>query len=376
MLVSESHRDGLEDASPALPDATVSTHVSYSLSAGLIDRLAGLNIGLAFSSYQSGLLYMLGSHPEQGTQLHQSVVAKPMGLAVGVDGTLVVAGPNTITRYRDALAPGQRINDTFDACYMPRETWLTGGIDTHDVAIDADGRVLFVSTAFNCLATLSAAHSFAPVWRPPFISALVNEDRCHLNGLAMADGRPAFVTAVSRSDTIDGWRDRRDGGGVVIAVPDGDIVCAGLSMPHSPRLHEGRLWLLNSGTGELGRVEDGRFEPVAFCPGFTRGLALHGNLAFVGLSKPRHQRFEGLPLDRRLSDRNSAPWCGIQVIDLDRGVCVDWFRIDGAVSELYDVAVIPGRRCPMAVSLSSADATDLITIDEGLPGPAGADRSI
>ncbi|MCB1575651.1 MAG: TIGR03032 family protein, partial [Xanthomonadales bacterium] len=212
-----------------------------------------------------------------------------------------------------------------------------GGLAIHDVGVGDDGRVYFVNTSFNCLATTSDRHSFVPVWCPPFIDALVNEDRCHLNGLAMRDGRPAYVTAVSRSNTIDGWRDRRDGGGVVIDVATDRIVCEGLSMPHSPRWHDGQLWLLNSGTGELGVVAGlesgtGRFEPRAFCPGFLRGLAFHKGHAFVGLSKPRHQRFEGLPLDARLAAADSEAWCGLQVIDLASGACADWFRIDGDVT--------------------------------------------
>jgi uncharacterized protein (TIGR03032 family) len=358
-----------EEAGPREASPPEQAQADYSLSSGLIARLARLNVALAFSSYQSGLLYMLGSHAERGAQLHQSVVKKPMGLAVdGPDG-LVLADGNTITHYRNVLSQEERINHIFDACYVPRTTWLTGGLDAHDVGIDADGRILFVNTAFNCLATVSSVHSFEPVWRPPFISALVNEDRCHLNGLAMDGGRPAFVTAASRSDTIDGWRDRRDGGGVAVDVATGEIICTGLSMPHSPRVHHGRRWLLNSGTGELGFVtDDGRFEPRAFCPGFTRGLAFHGNLAFVGLSKPRHERFEGLPLDRRLADADSDGWCGIQVIDIDSGACVDWFRIDGGINELYDVAIIEGHRCPMAVSPNSDDATTLITFESSLPG--------
>jgi uncharacterized protein (TIGR03032 family) len=342
---------------------------SYSRSPGLFDRLTRQGVALAFTSYQSGLLYMLGSSAEQGPQLHQSGTVKPMGLAVGTDGELILATGNAIVRYRDVLKANQRINHTFDACYVPRTLHMTGELDAHDVCVDEDGRIIFVNTRFNCLATTSDTHSFAPVWRPPFISALVDEDRCHLNGLAMDRGRPAFVTAVSCSDTIDGWRDRRADGGVVIEVSSGEIACSGLSMPHSPRLHRGELWLLNSGTGELGVVTaGGRFEPRVFCPGFTRGLAFHGNLAFVGLSRPRHQRFEGLALDQRLRDADSEPWCGFQVIDLDRGICVDWFRIDGDVAELYDLAVIAGHGCPMAVSLSSADAFTLITIDDTPPG--------
>lgn len=157
------------------------------------------------------------------------------------------------------------------------------------------------------------------LWKPPFISSLIDEDRCHLNGLTMEDGRPAYVTAVSRSDTIDGWRDRRSSGGVVIDLRTDRIVCEGLSMPHSPRLHQGELWLLNAGSGELGVVSrprgndgPGRFEPRIFCPGFLRGLAFSENLAVVGLSKQRHRRFEGLALDERLQSADSKAWCGVQ----------------------------------------------------------------
>jgi uncharacterized protein (TIGR03032 family) len=335
--------------------------VSFTRSPGLFDRLARHGISLAFTSYQSGILYMLGSSAEHGPQLHQSGASKPMGLAVGPQGELVLATSSAIMQHRNALQPHERINHIFDACYVPRTLHVTGELDAHDLGIDAQSRVMFVNTRFNCLATTSDTHSFTPLWRPPFVSALVDEDRCHLNGLAMDQGRPAYVTAVSRSDTIDGWRDRRDDGGVVIDVATGEIVCSGLSMPHSPRLHRGALWLLNSGTGELGVVADGQFEPRVFCPGFVRGLAFHDNLAFVGLSKPRYERFEGLALDQRLKDADSEAWCGVQVIDLDRGTCVDWFRIDGSVTELYDLAVLKGPRCPMAISLAAPEAGSFVT---------------
>lgn len=125
----------------------------------------------------------------------------------------------------------------------------------------------------------------------------------------MVEGRPAWVTAVSRSDTIDGWRDRRHDGGVVIDVETGEIACAGSSMPRSPRVHSDELWLLNSGTGELGVIDEDAFEPRVFCPGFVRALAFHENLAFVWLSKPRYARFEGLALDQRIREADLSPWC-------------------------------------------------------------------
>ena len=245
------------------------------------------------------------------------------------------------------LEPDQRVNKVFDACYVPREIYVTGEIDAHDVGQLADGRPVFVNTLYNCLATPSERHSFTPIWKPPFISKIVKEDRCHLNGLAMEDGVPRYVTAVSKSDTIDGWRDRRFDGGILIDVATGETVIGGLSMPHSPRIYGGKLWLLNSGTGEIGWIERGasaeesKFHALVFCPGYVRGLAFHGKYAFVGLSKPRYRRFEGLALDRKLAEADSEAWCGVQVIDLNTGACVHWFRIDGPVAELYDVGVVP-----------------------------------
>ncbi|MBO9461692.1 TIGR03032 family protein [Labrenzia sp. R5_0] len=342
--------------------------VTYSMSGGLVGLLASLKISVAFSSYQSGKFYLLGRNPEGGLMVNEQFFRQAMGIHVS-GGTIYLATLSEIVRLENVLEPNQRINDTFDACFVPRAAHVTGALDAHDLGIDRDGRILFVNTRFNCLSTISERHSFRPVWTPPFVSRIIDEDRCHLNGMAMRDGRPAFVTAVSRSDTIDGWRDRRADGGVVVEVETGRIVCQGLSMPHSPRWYRGRLWLLNSGTGELGSIvpadgdSEGRFEPLTFCPGFLRGLSFHGRYAFVGLSKPRYQRFEGLALDERLRVADSEPWCGVQVIDLDTGACVEWFRIDGAVAELYDIGVLPGVTCPMSLGFGSEELMNLVTVD-------------
>lgn len=345
--------------------------VEYSLSGGIIQRLIGMKCALAFSSYESGLLYMLGANPQGTAQLHQSAMPRPMGLFVDKAGSLYLAGEAQIVRFENVISGDQRINQIYDACFMPRTVHLTGRVDAHDIGVDEAGNAVFVNTRYNCLATLSKKHSFSPIWRPDFISDIIDEDRCHLNGLAMRDGKPAFVTAVSRSDTIDGWRDRRADGGVVIDVASNEIVCEGLSMPHSPRWHSGKLWVLNSGTGELGYIDMpknkarmGKFVPVAFCPGFLRGLSFHEGFAFVGLSRPRYKRFEGLALDQRLMEADSEAWCGVQVIDTQTGTCVDWFRIDGDIRELYDVEIIAGYNCPMAVSPNSPDSFSLITIDQ------------
>jgi uncharacterized protein (TIGR03032 family) len=229
--------------------------------------------------------------------------------------------------------------------------------------------VIFVATLFGCLATLIERYSFTPLWRPPFLSKLAAEDRCHLNGLALEVGLARYVTVVSPSDVTDAWRDRRRDSGCVLEVPSGRVLAAGLSMPHSPRVYRRRLWLLNSGTGMLGSIEPsgGTFVPLAFCPGFLRGLAFSGDFAVVGMSRPRHDKtFGGLALDQELAKRGTDARCGLHVIDLRTGDTVHWVRLEGMVSELYDVAVLPGVTRPTLFGFKSDEIQRTISVgDQG-----------
>lgn len=330
--------------------------------------LAGTGGSLAFTTYQAGKIFFLGTRPDGRLSVFERTFARAMGLAASDDGrSLALATHYQIHRFDNVLPPGQANEEGFDALYAPHAAWVTGDLDVHDVGFGADGRPVFVNTLFGCIAAASDSHSFRPLWRPRFISRLAAEDRCHLNGMAMKEGRPLYATAVSRSDVADGWRDRRADGGVVIDVASGEIVADGLSMPHSPRLHGGRLWLLNSGTGELGYVdlEAGRFEPVAFCPGYARGLAFAGRHAVVGLSLAREKRtFSGLALDEALAARDTAPRCGLAVIDLASGDMTDWVRLEGVVRELYDVAALPGVRRPSAIGFRTDEIKYVISIEE------------
>ena len=300
--------------------------------------------------------------------MFERTFARSMGLGVSEDGrSLLLAMQDRIQRFDNVVAAGQATNDGYDAVYAPHAAWVTGDLDTHDVGFGTDGRPLFVNTLFSCLAAVSDDHSFRPVWTPPFVSKLAPEDRCHLNGLAIDAGVPRYVTAVSRSDVSDGWRDRRADGGIVVDVASGDVVVEGLSMPHSPRLRDGRLWLLNSGTGELGfaNMTTGEFEAVAFCPGYARGLAFVGKHAVVGLSLARDDRtFAGLPLDDALRQRNADPRCGLVIFDIERGEMLAWVRIEGVVRELYDVAVLPNVGRPSLVGFKSDQVRYLISIDD------------
>lgn len=280
--------------------------------------------------------------------------------------TLYLSSLYQLWRFENALEIGQSYNG-YDRLFVPQLGYLTGDLDIHDLVIDNSGRLVFVNTLFSCLATVSEEHSFIPLWQPPFISKLAAEDRCHLNGLALREGKPRYVTAVSQSDVAEGWRDRRVDGGCVIDVQSKEVILSELSMPHSPRWYRETLWLLNSGTGELGYVdlETDKFEPVTFCPGYLRGLAFQGDFALVGVSKPRENRtFSGLPLDKKLQEKDMQARCGVLVIDLRSGYIVHSLRIEGVVSELYNVAVLPGVKQAMAIGFQNDEIRRVMSIGE------------
>jgi uncharacterized protein (TIGR03032 family) len=298
---------------------------------------------------------------------HERLIEHCQGL--WTDGqTLWTSARFMLWRFVNALRPGETTPGGADRKFVPREGRVTGRIDMHDIAIGDVGGArgpIFVNTLFGCLATVSETASFRPLWQPKFLSALVPEDRCHLNGLAMDGVRPAFVTAIGRSDVADGWRDHRRGGGVVVDVASNEIVASGLSMPHSPRVYDGKLWLLNSGTGELGTIDrsNGAFTPVCFCPGYARGLAFIGRFAVIGLSKPRDHTFNGLALDDRLAAKGAAARCGLLVVDLASGAAIEWMRFDHTITELYDVAVLPQSRQAEAVGFVADDIQREVAVE-------------
>ena len=339
------------------------------LSSGFSDWLASVDACLSLTTYQAGRLFFIGRRGDGGVRAHERMIEQCQGL--WTDGqTLWTSGLYMLWRFENMLRNGEVTPTGADRKFVPVEGRVIGGIDTHDIGVgDVDGarRPIFVNTLYCCLATISETASFRPLWRPSFLSALVPEDRCHLNGLAMDGARPAFVSAVSRSDVADGWRDRRHDGGIVIDVASSEIVASGFSMPHSPRLYDGKLWLLNSGAGEFGVVDpvDGTFTPVCFCPGYARGLAFIGRYAVIGLSRPRHsQTFAGLALDDRLSENDAVARCGMLIVDIDSGNAVEWVRFEHTIDELYDVAVLPRVRAAEAIGFKSDDIKREITVEQ------------
>ncbi len=333
--------------------------------------LSELGLSVLVSTYQAGKLVVLRAD-EGRLNSHFRAFARPMGLAAD-GGRLAVGTAMTIDEFLDVPAAARRIDmidmpGKYDGCFLQRLSHVTGDIRVHEMAWAGD-ELWFVNTAFSCLCTLGgAAFSFVPRWLPPFISALAPEDRCHLNGLGLRDGAPRYVTALGEADTPGGWRANKRDGGIVVDVQTGRVLARGLSMPHSPRWHDGRVWVLESGTGGLGTVDPdtGRYESVATLPGFTRGLDFAGPFAFVGLSQVRETAvFGGLPITASLAERS----CGLWVVDTRDGRTVGFLKFEDAVQEVFAVQLLHGLRFPDVVNDDPRLlATTYILPDDALAG--------
>jgi uncharacterized protein (TIGR03032 family) len=325
--------------------------------------LGQLGVSLLVSTYQAGKVLVVGVH-EGAVVFSFHNFEQAMGLAVGTRRQVWVL------RSAPDIAPRVEPAGRHDACYLTRSALFTGSIHVHEMAW-AGEELWVVNTLFSCLCTLSEEYSFVPRWRPPFISALAAEDRCHLNGLALEAGRPRFVTAMAEVDTAGGWRPTKATSGCLIDVPSGAVVARGFAMPHSPRLHDGRLWLLDSGHGRLSVLDAaaGKAEPVAHLTGYTRGLAFHGPYAFVGLSKIRETSvFGGIPI----AEHRERLRCGVEVVDVRSGRVVAGLQFHSGVDEIFDVRLLPGVRCPvLSGPLPEADGAQtiwLVPAPQPLPG--------
>ncbi len=348
--------DGPGQPPSAAPSEGPSAPLRSVHSANFPDLLDQLGISLLITTYRTGKLVFLRAHAGL-LNAHCRALPGPMGLALH-DNRLAIGGPWAIWEFHNMPLIARRLPPAgrHDACFVPRLMHVTGNVQIHEMAW-VGGELWFVNTRFSCLCTRTQRcplnqcadddlrYSFVPHWRPPFVSALAPQDRCHLNGLALVDSRPRFVTALGLSDAPEGWRAHKKDGGVLLEVPGGAVVSQGLSMPHSPRWHDGRLWMLESGRGGFGVVDlaTGRYQAVTELPGFTRGLDCVGSLAFVGLSQARETaNFSGLPITEPSRTRH----CGVWVVDLRSGQTVAWARFEDQLPEIFGVQVLPGVRYP------------------------------
>ena len=321
--------------------------IRYEYSLSLVPLLQQANCSILVTTYQAGKLVVIGTD-SAGLALGFYNFDRPMGLAVRPE-RLALASRDCVWHLRAAPDVARRLEPAghFDQLFAARSAAISGDIQAHEAAWAGDS-LWVVNTLFSCLCTIDTEYSFIPRWHPPFISELAAEDRCHLNGLALVNGRPKFVTFLAPSDTPRGWRPVKSTSGCVMDVASGEIVISGLCMPHSPRVHNDRLWLLNSGRGQLCRSEPaaGRIETVAELPGYARGLACHDRWAFVGLSKIREtSTFGGVPI----AERKDELKCGLAVIDLATGRLAARLEFVEGIDEVFDVQVVPGVRLPAII---------------------------
>ena len=343
--------------------ATAAVEFRYTQTESFVELLHQLGASLLVSTYQANKLLVVRAQ-RTGISTLVRTFDRPMGLAVARD-RLALGTRNQVWLLRNApdIAPRVEPVGTHDGCYLPRSCHVTGDIGVHELAW-AGEELLIVSTRFSCLCTLQPDYSFVPRWRPPFITALAAEDRCHLNGLDVVDGKPCYVTALGATNEKDGWRAGKATGGIVMDVPSGEVIARGLCMPHSPRWHGGKLWVLESGTGELQVVEpSGKRTAVAGLPGFARGLAMVGRWGFIGLSKIRPtSAMAGVPL----AERRDELKCGVAVVDLEAGRVAAFLEFQSAVEEIFDVQILPGIRFPEVIGFQKDEVNHTFVVP---PGP-------
>lgn len=330
--------------------------------------LAEVGCSLALTTYQAGKVILISSDGERLIQLPRTF-EEPMGLAVDGDRMAVATKDSIVLLANEPrLAPTYpRQPRTYDALFVPRSVHFAGSLAIHDMVWTEQGLV-GVNTLFSCLFQLDPLHSFRPVWRPPFVSALAPEDRCHLNGLAAVDREIRYATALGRTDVAGGWRADKERGGVLMHVPSGEILLDGLAMPHSPRVYDGVLYLLLSSTGELVAVEvprdgegsDLRYEVVNRVPGFARGMARAGDYLFVGTSLIRKQHTFG---DLGIAGRKDLA-CGVTILHLPSGAIVGGLEYLRSCEEIYDVQALPGLKRPGLLGLHDETHKQALSMPE------------
>lgn len=303
------------------------------------ELLRSLNLSLLVSTYQAQRILAFSPRPDKLFMLMR-IFDRPTGMAIH-QGELALGAKNKIWFLRDTgeVRDLEGNLQPYDVCFAPRKAYVTGDIAAHEMAY-VNGALQIVNTRFSCLCTVDDNNSFIPGWRPRFITELVPEDRCHLNGIAVDSSGIRYLSALGETNVKEGWRPTKADGGIIIDFKSGEIVSRGLSMPHSPRLYGGHLWILNSGRGELEVVDSktGKRQSIIRLPGFLRGIDFHKNLAFIGVCKIREKKtFGNLPIESMFPELE----CGIYAVNVQTSSIVGFIRFTKGIEELFDVKILP-----------------------------------
>ncbi len=311
--------------------------------------LVDLNLTLAISTYQAGKVIFISAIDESTISQLPRDFNKPMGICLK-NNFLAIASLGEISIFKNIpeLAkdyPPQP--KTYDSLFFPRATYYTGMVDIHDIAFTKN-ELIGINTQYSCICKIDQNFSFTPFWKPNFITELVPEDRCHLNGMAMVDDEPLYVTALGQTNFAEGWRSSKTNGGVLIHVPTNKIVLENLAMPHSPRVYNGFVYVLLSATGQLLKYDpqNGRHEIISELGVFVRGMQIFENYFFIGFSKIRKSSsgFKDLPIAEKAVD------AGILIYDLNKNEIIGRVQYENSVDEIYDVSVILNSSRPGIVT--------------------------
>ncbi len=341
------------------PSAPVSTPIlpaaspfSCSHTSTFPELLEQLGCSLILSATHTGRIMLLSSTTEKVIQLPRAFM-QPTGLAVS-GHRLAIATQNQVIVLANAphLASAYPNKpNTYDALYVPRASYYSGELNIHDMSWGDEG-LWAINSRFSCLSLMNDEYSFIPRWQPPFIASLAPNDACHLNGLAMEQGEPCYVTALGSSSHSQGWRAQKMNGGMLFDVKAQRCLVEGLSMPHSPRLYDGQLYVLNSAAGELLQIDrqTGQREVVNVLPGFARGMARCGDYVFIAVSQLRHKtaEFKALSLAKR------ALFCGVVIVHLSTGQIMGHLSYLNTCEEINDIQVLPKMRRPGILNLENA----------------------
>jgi uncharacterized protein (TIGR03032 family) len=332
------------------------------------ELLAELDVSLAVSREYEHLLLLLGT---DGGRPWQSAMDLPHPSGLFYDerrDELIVSSTRTPNQlfFLKGLGDADYDREIVPAdfprpdgrLYIPyRSVLLPGTLYIHDLVLMGDD-IFVTATGHNFLARVLPLGGWQRVWWPACVDALgrasFDQNYLQLNSIACA-GSPERSYYTAFSDQPSGpkpWKEGYGprGKGVVFAGSSRQTICRGLTCPHSAKLRDGRLWLCNSGYGEVGILEmtdetsagGNRYHAVATVPGFTRGLAFAGHYGFVGLSKVIDFYEPYAPgLDPKASK------CGI--------VAFDTRSLWPAGYQIYDVQVMPGVRRPLLPSKPADD---------------------
>ncbi|WP_462157484.1 TIGR03032 family protein [Pseudoalteromonas sp. GB56] len=312
----------------------------FTYSKNIPELMRRLNISVMFTTYQADRVVLLNSS-DSGLKCLVRYFPRPMGIALN-DDLLAIAMKDQVTTFKQSskLAfeypnkPGQ-----YDSIFFPLSVHFTGKIDAHDVSFSNEGLVV-VSTAYNCISKVGGTFGFEPLWKPDFIDEVFPTDKCHLNGMAIDEnGELALATAFSETNVYFGWKQTNQNG-LLFDLRNNTVVCRDLQMPHSPRVFNGDIYLLESLAETLVRIdrETGMKEVLYKFTGFARGMNLIGKYAFIGISKFREESLRNLSIN--IDNSNVVP--SIVVFDLSKNTVIGEIQFHSDIEEIYDVVCVKG----------------------------------